>query len=114
MPKSLEEIQAEFNNRISVPKARPKEVPIKEETVKSRYQPKKMALVSDIIFVYALVTMGICAIIISRYERDAQGGEIYRFINEKREIILIIFVILMITSFLLRILEQKKEKAIEE
>ena len=131
MPKSLEEIQAEFKSKMSISK---EEVPIKreeaditiaketkdgakeeikektkEETTSSGHQTKGMALISDIIFAFALIMMGMCAIILSYGDAGSQADGIYHMINEKREIILAMFAILVIFSFFLRFFAQKQE-----
>ena len=84
---------------------------MQEETQEAK--SRNLALVSDVIFAVALVMMGACAIILSYGESGAQSDGIYRIINDRREIILVIFAVLVIFSFFLRFFAQKKENVKE-
>ena len=113
MPKSLEEIQAGFTTKKNDVKENKEELPIEPIKVKEKNKTKKVSFISDIIFVCALIMMGACAIILSYGEAGTQVDGIYRFVNEKREIVLITFAALVIFSFFLRFAAQKKEETIE-
>ena len=117
MPRSLEEIQAEFKSKTNVSTELPiteasknaEEEPTKKE--KGRSKSKRIALISDIIFVVALLMMGICAVILSYGESGAQVGGIYQIVNDRREMAIVIFAGLIVFSFILRFFAQGKKEA---
>jgi hypothetical protein len=114
MAKSLEELQAEYKMR-SLEK---KELLVEEEAdeiiEKTRNKPRNIALVSDIIFVFALVLMGACMIINYYGDKRAYTNYIYRFLNDRREMIFIIFAITISLSFFLKFFVPKEGEGIEK
>lgn len=123
MPKTLEEIQAEFTKSMAIeeqlirpgktkgPKTKAvNTIEKKEKSLSSSKKSRAMAVVSDIIFAIALVMMGACAILLSYGEGRAYTDKIYRIVDDNYAIVLITFAVLVIFSFFLRIFAQKKEE----
>lgn len=101
MAKSLREIEEAFSEQRQLQNSKEKEAK-KEKTKK-----QKISLLSDVIFYTAMAGAAVMALIISR--SGVLSGTTYDVFYDYRNIILVGFLFLIIVSFVLKFLENRRE-----
>jgi len=99
MSKSLREIEEEFYKKYQQHALQKEEL---EELNVEGSKKRKLALISDIIFYVALAGVTFIALILSWGEQSGLTGRLYNISDGSRDIIILVFLVLIIVSFFLR------------
>ena len=98
MAKSLQEIEATFNEKHQSKSHQ--EAKCADESDKNR----RIIAISDIVFCVALAGAGLFAVILSWSDREGVQGMLYDILEGCRGAFLVVFLILIIISFILQFL----------
>ena len=101
MAKSLKEIEKAFCEQYQLQNSQGK------KTKKEKTNSKKISVISDIIFYTSIVGAAVMALIISW--RGELSGTTYDVFYDYRNIILAGFLFLIVVSFVLKFLENRRE-----
>ena len=95
MIKSLQDIEKDFQEQ--------------QQPESPKKKDSKVSLLSDVVFCIALIGVGLSAIILSWGEHGGAVGGIYEALGTYREVVLLVFLALIVISFVLRFLGNKEK-----